>query len=66
MGEKTITGIIADDDVARHLTMAECIAAMGTAFGKFLKGKVRNPRRCRYQARHPEPARRYRSNHTVW
>lgn len=42
--------------------MPECIAAMGTAFGEFSKGDAPNPPRCRYQARHPDPARRYLAN----
>lgn len=57
-----MTIIITDDDVARHLTMPECIDSMATAFRDFAAGDAVNLPRSRYQARHPDPARRYFAN----
>ncbi len=57
-----MTVIITDDDVARHLPMADCIAAMETAFRDFAAGDAVNLPRARYQARHPDPERRYFAN----
>jgi ornithine cyclodeaminase/alanine dehydrogenase-like protein (mu-crystallin family) len=57
-----MTIIITDDDVARHLTMGECIGAMATAFRDFAAGDAVNLPRARYQARHPDPERRYFAN----
>jgi ornithine cyclodeaminase/alanine dehydrogenase-like protein (mu-crystallin family) len=57
-----MTIIITDDDVARHLTMAECIDAMGTAFADFASHDAVNLPRARYQARHTDPTRRYFAN----
>lgn len=57
-----MTVIITDDDVARHLSMADCIRAMDTAFRDFAGGDAVNLPRARYQARHPDPERRYFAN----
>lgn len=57
-----MTVIITDDDVARHLPMADCIRAMDTAFRDFAGGDAVNLPRARYQARHPDPERRYFAN----
>ncbi|MQA67061.1 MAG: hypothetical protein GEU76_14360 [Alphaproteobacteria bacterium] len=57
-----MTIIITDDDVQRHLSMAECIEAMGTAFKDFAAGDAVNLPRSRYQARHSDPERRYLAN----
>jgi len=57
-----VTIIITDEDVARHLTMRECIDAMATAFTDFSTGDAVNLPRVRYQARHPDPTRRYFAN----
>jgi ornithine cyclodeaminase/alanine dehydrogenase-like protein (mu-crystallin family) len=57
-----MTIIITDDDVARHLSMADCIGAMETAFRDFSAGDAVNLPRARYQARHPDPERRYFAN----
>lgn len=57
-----MTVIITDDDVARHLSMADCISAMETAFRDFSSGDAVNLPRARYQARHPDATRRYFAN----
>lgn len=57
-----MTIIITDEDVARHLSMPECIDSMATAFRDFAAGDAVNLPRARYQARHPDPARRYFAN----
>lgn len=57
-----MTVIITDDDVARHLSMADCIKAMETAFRDFSAGDAVNLPRARYQARHPDAERRYFAN----
>lgn len=57
-----MTVIITDDDVARHLSMADCVKAMDTAFRDFAAGDAKNLPRARYQARHPDPERRYFAN----
>jgi alanine dehydrogenase len=57
-----MTVIITDEDVARHLSMSDCIAAMATAFHDFSSGDAVNLPRARYQARHPDPDRRYFAN----
>ncbi len=53
-----MTVIITDEDVARHLSMRECIDSMATAFADFSSGDAVNLPRVRYQARHPDPTRR--------
>lgn len=57
-----MTIIITDNDVARHLSMADCIKAMEIAFRDFASGDAVNLPRARYQARHPDPERRYFAN----
>ena len=57
-----MTVIITDDDVARHLSMKDCIGAMDTAFRDFAAGDAVNLPRARYQARHPDATRRYFAN----
>lgn len=57
-----MTLIITDEDVARHFSMQDCIEAMRVAFTDFSHGDAVNPPRSRYQARHPDPARRYFAN----
>ncbi|MDX1484509.1 MAG: ornithine cyclodeaminase family protein [Alphaproteobacteria bacterium] len=57
-----MTVIITDEDVARHLTMRECIESMATAFSDFAAGDAVNLPRARYQARHSDPTRRYFAN----
>ncbi len=57
-----MTVIITDEDVARHLSMRECIDSMATAFADFSSGDAVNLPRVRYQARHPDPSRRYFAN----
>jgi alanine dehydrogenase len=57
-----MTIIITDDDIERHLSMRECIDAMGTAFADFSQGDAVNLPRARYQARHPDPKQRYFAN----
>ncbi len=57
-----MTVIITDDDVARHLSMGDCIRAMDTAFRDFAAGDAVNLPRARYQARHPDPERKYFAN----
>ncbi len=57
-----MTIIITDEDVARHLSMSDCIEAMGVAFKDFSKGDAVNLPRMRYAARHPDPERRYFAN----
>ena len=57
-----MTVIITDEDVARHLSMRECIDSMATAFRDFSSGDAVNLPRVRYQARHSDPTRRYFAN----
>ena len=57
-----MTIIITDDDVKRLLPMADCIAAMRTAFRDFSDGEAVNRPRSRYLARHPDPERKYLAN----
>lgn len=57
-----MTIIITDEDVARHLSMSDCIDAMRTAFSDFAACDAVNIPRVRYQARHPDPDRRYFAN----
>ena len=57
-----MTVIITDEDVARHLSMRECIDSMATAFTDFSSGDAVNLPRVRYQARHSDPTRRYFAN----
>lgn len=57
-----MTIIITDEDVARHLSMRECIDSMATAFTDFSGGDAVNLPRARYQARHSDPTRRYFAN----
>ncbi len=57
-----MTVIITDEDVARHLSMRECIDSMATAFADFSSGDAVNLPRVRYQARHSDPTRRYFAN----
>lgn len=57
-----MTVIITDEDVERHLPMADCISAMATAFSDFSSGDAVNLPRARYQARHSDPERRYFAN----
>ena len=57
-----MTLIITDEDVARHLSMRDCIDAMAVAFRDFANGDAVNLPRSRYVARHPDPERRYYAN----
>ena len=57
-----MTLIITDEDVARHLSMRDCIDAMAIAFRDFAIGDAVNLPRSRYAARHPDPERRYFAN----
>ena len=55
--------IISDDDVRKHLTMAECIEAMDVCFGDFAQGKAKTLPRVRYRVESPaDPTREYFSN----
>ncbi|MGB0576680.1 MAG: ornithine cyclodeaminase family protein [Alphaproteobacteria bacterium] len=55
--------IISDDDVRKHLTMAECIEAMGICFGDFAQGKAKTLPRLRYRVDAPDDSgREYFSN----
>tara|TARA_Y100001936_G_scaffold254154_1_gene325878 strand:+ start:12558 stop:13616 length:1059 start_codon:yes stop_codon:yes gene_type:complete len=55
--------IISDDDVRKHLTMAECIEAMDVCFGDFAEGKAKTLPRLRYRVDAPDdPGREYFAN----
>ena len=55
--------IISDEDVRKHLTMAECIEAMDVCFGDFAKGKAKTLPRLRYRVEAPnDPEREYFAN----
>lgn len=57
-----MTLIITDDDVARHLSTADCIKAMEVAFRDFASRDAVNMPRARYQARHSDKEKRYFAN----
>ena len=50
--------IISDDDVRKHLTMAECIEAMDVCFSDFAEGKAKTLPRLRYRVDAPDDAER--------
>ncbi len=55
--------IITDNDVRKHLTMAECIEAMDVCFGDFAEGKAKTLPRLRYRVDAPDdPGREYFAN----
>lgn len=55
--------IITDNDVRKHLSMAECIAAMDVCFGDFSAGKAKALPRLRYRVDAPnDPDREYFAN----
>ena len=54
--------IITDDDVRRHLSMAECIEAMRVAFRDYALGTAKTVPRARYRVATPDPNRTYIAN----
>jgi alanine dehydrogenase len=55
--------IITDNDVRKHLAMAECIEAMDVCFGDFAQGKAKTLPRLRYRVDAPDDSgREYFSN----
>jgi ornithine cyclodeaminase/alanine dehydrogenase-like protein (mu-crystallin family) len=54
--------IISDEDVRRHLSMADCIEAMRTAFRDYALGRAKTLPRVRYRSETPDPDRTYFAN----